>query len=407
MTSIDQYSVPESTDECERLLDDASHSKPRRSFSYIQCFLSLAVGSLATLVIVEQLHRANSFDDHPHTNNAVIDEFPLGFWTNAANNGTHYTSLDESTEYEPLVDLLIGSECGGYPHLNYSDFSPLDFLRNQSMLFIGDSVDRYVVQFLCGHSFISSAPAPCMYSTNKLNASFHHHLYPQLDRVAVVEKLNGLSVCHFPSLNLTITHAMTYGVLPEAYTARWPFDYDYTAGRNNFTFNYATFVSEFILPFFSYNNSAFVTNGSRIGIIPMPSIVTAQSALWDLQLLRASNKAIESTIHQRWFSDLKSVLIPSIEATFPSADLLYMRTTPPANDYSKLVCLQMATMMRSAIRHSRRTNSTSRWRLWDTGAMLAECEGFLFDSHHYGPHVSHQLLNMLLNDYKSQQSIES
>ena len=79
---------------------------------------------------------------------------PAGTWSDANHNGTVYQSLDAHCPHFPLVDLLIGPECGGSPHSNYTDAAGrpdlhgLEFLRNASLLIVGDSVDRYALRFL-------------------------------------------------------------------------------------------------------------------------------------------------------------------------------------------------------------------------------------------------------------------
>lgn len=336
-------------------------------------------------------------------------EQPHGYWTNANNTGTHFNSFGlEQSRYEPLVDRLIGENCGGYSDLNYQDFSSLAFLRNQSILMIGDSTDRYLVQYMCGSVKCDRCPKPCEYTRNVLKAQFKHYTYSGIHHEN--KELVGISSCHIPILNFTLSQAMTYSILPERYNtlperyiSNAYFSYDFSKGRSptDGPYTYRNFIQEFVSPFF------IPLPNNTISHIPYPTIITAQSGLWDIMLLTYEqqisvfNASID--LRYRWWREFEANMIPAIDETFPNAKLKYLRTIPPVHDYDNGLCAQISSMMRSKIVSLRKNDPKSRWRLWDIASMLAECENYLFDDHHYGPNIMNQLLNVLLNDIKARQ----
>lgn len=332
-------------------------------------------------------------------------EQPLGYWSDAGNNGTHFTGIgSEHDRYEPLVDLLIGEECGGFPGLDYMNLSSLDFLVNQTIFMIGDSTDRYMTHYLCGAVECGDrCPRPCQYTKNVLHAEFKHYPYPNITHTW--QHLIGMSSCHIPILNFTLMNAMTYSILPDRYLTNTYFSYNFTA-HSPFEgeYTYRHFINQFVKPFFQSNNES-----NPVSMLRRPSILTAQSGLWDLMLLVLEKgvgfRAAEMDLRSRWWNNLGNTMLPILDDVFHDAKLKYLRTIPPVKDYPNRLCADISAMMRSKIKHIRERDPNNKWRLWDIAVMLAECEEFEFDQHHYGPHVLYQLLNVLLNDVKARRSL--
>lgn len=341
------------------------------------------------------IHTVESYSEHPY-----------GYWTDGNNNGTHFNGLaSDRNRYEPLVDRLIGEQCGGYSGLDYQDFSSLSFLMNQSILMIGDSTDRYLVQYMCGAVECGwRCPKPCDYTRDVLKAQFNHYTYPGIQHDYKV--LVGVSTCHIPVLNFTLTQSMTYSILPERYLTHTYFKYNFSEGRRptDGPYTYTHFINQFVKPFFSPPTD----QPGLPSVIPSPTIITAQSGLWDIMLLTNEQKISvqNASVHlrDRWWNELESNMLPAIDEAFPSAKLKYLRTIPPVKDYDNGLCAEISTMMRFKIQSLRQDEPQNTWRLWDIAAMLAECENYLFDDHHYGPNVLNQLFNVLLNDIKARQS---
>ena len=333
------------------------------------------------------------------------------------------------------------------PTFHWDDLTPLDFVRGRSILLVGDSVDRFLVHFLCGQTCTpipDSCTEQCYYAQNKWGARFSHHVYPFLrsDRKDVPEKLSGVSVCYIPALQFTLVHAMTFGIIPEAHegTLYVHFSPSLTRVSDILASDLSYFLSHnqsnHIHPTWNLHNYANMSEEAtqavmdQPGILPYPSLVVAQSAIWDTSaipvIMQRDNMdlaRVTQMVKQGWTTELTRSFMPAIERVFNSSThymssselsdssgaaeqvgelpRLFLRTIPPANDQDGSFLADINNEMRRVVREQNSSDGQpASGTLWMWPRCYRAGSDWEFDKHHYGPATLYQVLNVYLNHFK-------
>ncbi len=88
----------------------------------------------------------------------------------------------------------------------------LSILRGKTVLFIGDSIDRHFVEWLCGYNTITSLGVVNEGATERWGAEYRVEEWPDLAPSSIHHY--GIHMCALKKLDCLVASAMTFGVEP-------------------------------------------------------------------------------------------------------------------------------------------------------------------------------------------------
>ena len=241
----------------------------------------------------------------------------------------------------------------------------LDFLNDQVLVVIGDSLDRFVFASMCRKmEAITMHVDDRRFTVADATGGFRNDWRPR--------------ACRSLANNFTVIALHHYGVL----NARFP-----TTMVSN-PLNTKVVVDE-VLP----NMLDFLS--LKVSDI---SMIQVYSALWDIHNKAESFQWSMAVQHAHWMPLMREQLMdPIVELVRASdsgvAPLVVVRTAPPERGPGQSIAEVNEGLRAIAMEYSTRLPI----RLLDMAVVLASREGWLYDNMHYPRYTSLQHANLLLN----------